>query len=94
MKNNNPIIPDIEMSKLIVAEYSVQQNCFHIETLSKYLSNNIRSSIFRLGKSDFSLIGIFKTEKEADDYIELFKEYQKKADKDETERLINSIPEE
>jgi len=74
---NTNLFPNKEIAKLIAALYSVSQDCFHIEQLNEYVENNITHSMRKLNKNDYRLIGVFETELQANDYIEVLKKYQK-----------------
>ena len=52
-----------------VAEYSIEQNCFHIEQLNDLLKINIEAALSKK-HNDYQMIGIFETYDEASDYIE------------------------
>lgn len=67
------IIPNKEISELVVALYSKSQNCFHIEDLHSYVKENIYISLLPECKPDYILIGVFNEELIAHDYIEEFK---------------------
>lgn len=56
----------------IAVEYSVNQGCFHKETLEEYIAGNIES--MKLGKStDYQLIGCFRSDAEAESFISTLK---------------------
>lgn len=61
----------IDTQNIWCAEYSVEQNAFHIETLAECIkhSHNIISSG---NVVDYNIIGVFPTELEANKYIDIF----------------------
>lgn len=67
-----------EVSLLIVALYSVEQDCFHIEELHQYIHTNVISCLMKFEEAGYRMIGIFNSDLEADAYIEVFKKYLKK----------------
>ena len=52
----------------IVVEYSISQNCFHIEPLSQLLEIN-KANAVKKKINDYQIIGIFKTKTEAQIFI-------------------------
>ncbi len=58
-----------------VALYSINQNCFHIEPLYKYLESNIKNAICQDESEDYMVIGVFDTGIEAHEFIEAFRKY-------------------
>lgn len=84
------ITPTREIGRLVVALYSVSQDCFHVEQLCEYIESNIKSGLLRLNKNDYKLIGIFNSDIEAGDYIETFKSFLKIADTSSVDTLINN----
>lgn len=83
------VIPSKEIAELIVALYSVSQDCFHVEQLKDYVFTNTRNSLMKHNKSDYRLIGIFEKELDAHDYIDIFRKTLEKADSLSIDRLIN-----
>lgn len=57
------------MRNYYVAEYSVSQNCFHVETVNDLLKVNMHASLQKQ-INDYLPIGFFETEIEAHDFIE------------------------
>ena len=55
--------------KLIVAEYSVKQNAFHVHNVEEMVKSNFVTAVQKRG-SDYIPIGIFETEEQAHDFIE------------------------
>lgn len=53
-------------------EYSVRQNCFHIDTIERTLETNIRTSINQIDV-DYRIIGIFSSYEEATKYVREFR---------------------
>lgn len=68
------ICPNLETAHLSVVLYSLSQNCFHIEELHQYIEFNIRNALHKVNKNDYRLIGVFNSDIEAGEYIEIFKE--------------------
>ena len=61
----------IDTQNIWCAEYSVEQNMFHIETLAEYIRNS--HIIISSGNVvDYNIIGVFPTELEANKYIDIF----------------------
>lgn len=57
------------MQELWTVEYSVEQKCFHIDTLDSTIKNNIQSIVE--GKTtSYMLIFICATHEEAKEYVE------------------------
>lgn len=81
MKKKRKIFPSKELGNLTSVLYSVSQDCFHIESLFKYVENNIHHGLLKLGKNDYRLIGVCTNDMDADGYIEHFKELQEEAKK-------------
>lgn len=52
-----------------VAEYSVEQNCFHIENISALLKENMIHAVNK-GTQEWILLGIFETDLGANEFIE------------------------
>lgn len=52
-----------------VAEYSIEQNCFHVEEVKAMIEENIRCAITKV-EPYYMPIGIFKEEEEAHNFIE------------------------
>ncbi len=52
-----------------VAEYSIEQNCFHIEQLTDLIKVGQNSAIHKI-PNDYQLIGVFETHTEAHEFIE------------------------
>lgn len=67
------ICPDLKTAHLSAALYSVSQNCFHIEELHEYIGLNIKNALHYFNKSDYRLIGVFNSDVEAADYIDVFR---------------------
>lgn len=67
-------IPNKQLANLSVALYSVSQDCFHIETLSDYIVSNLRKSYMKYEGDCYRLIGIFNSDVEAGDYIEIVRQ--------------------
>jgi hypothetical protein len=59
--------------KLFTAEYSISQNCFHIQQLREMIDYNLRCSINQF-KDDWHLIGVFDNEIDAHIFIEKMRE--------------------
>lgn len=57
------------LNELIVLEYSVSQNAFHRETVRDMVCANIRAAAEKRS-SDFTVLGIFETQAEADEAFE------------------------
>lgn len=57
------------MKNYYVAEYSVSQDCFHIETMIELVKENLMIAFDGL-EVDYIPIGFFETELEANDFIE------------------------
>lgn len=70
--------PTNEILNLTAVLYSVSQDCYHIEKIQDYLKQNITVAMNGIKKSDYSLIGIFKSDVEGDRYIEMFKKVKGK----------------
>ena len=80
MEHNKPtIVPSKEIGNLSVALFSLEQDCFHIETLLDYIQTSIKHSLIKDRKSDWVLIGVFKNDVDADAGIEVFKKIILKA---------------
>jgi hypothetical protein len=77
----------MKIPNLIVAEYSVSQNCFHVHSLKDMLQDNIQNMIVR-GDSDWLVIGVFEEEVKAHDYIAQVREQMKTQDKNWVEGVI------
>lgn len=84
------ITPTKEMGKLVVALYSVSQDCFHVEQLCEYIELNIKNGLLRVNTNDYKMIGVFNSDIEAGGYIETFKSYLKIADNNSIDGLINN----
>lgn len=54
---------------LIVAEYSQQQKCFHIQSLTDSLKDSLMCAL-QNEPSDYSIIGVFNDDIEASNFIE------------------------
>ncbi len=61
----------MQISKMWVVEYSVNQQCFHIEHLEDYVANNI-CNIIENTSTDYQLVAICENHEEARNFIELF----------------------
>lgn len=52
-----------------VAEYSIEQNCFHVETVKEMIEENIRCALTKV-EPYYIPIGIFNEEEQAHQFIE------------------------
>jgi hypothetical protein len=59
--------------KLYTAEYSISQDCFHIQELKGYIEYNIRCAAKKFS-DDWRLVGLFEKEFDAHTYIESIRE--------------------
>lgn len=88
MNKEQLILPNKQLGKLVVALYSTEQDCFHLETIHEYLTNNIQCAMFKK-YNDFKMIGIFNSDIQGDKYIETFREFQKQANDISVQILID-----
>lgn len=63
--------------KYYTVEYSVQQKCLHIDELDNILKLNYRKTLENT-ENQFSLIGIFETIEEADNFADNFRRIKEK----------------
>lgn len=59
------------MRKLYTVEYSKKQRCFHQDELNRVLELNYEKFVKGI-ESDWQIIGIFETMKEADIFSEIY----------------------
>ncbi len=62
----------MDITKLIVVEYSVKQKAFHSHTVKSMLETNIENSLLGV-ETDYIPIGLFETKNEADEYLNSIK---------------------
>jgi hypothetical protein len=80
-----------DTDKIAVLLYSIEQKCFHIESMSEYVANQLEH-ITNNSNLDFQLIGVFESEIEANDWtIEHFDWHEKKFTKFTLDSLINKM---
>lgn len=77
MSNLLLVIPD-NVRKLTAILYSVEQDCFHLETISDYVTNNIKRCMIKQKCNEYRLIGVCENDVDGDNLIEEFKKVQKK----------------
>lgn len=62
----------INLKAIITVEFSLNQKCFHVDTVDKVLKTNLMSLCARK-QTDFTLIGIFESYEDADAFIDLYR---------------------
>lgn len=67
----------MKIPNLIVVEYSVSQDCFHVHSLKDMLKDNIQN-VFAKGESDWLVIGVFDEEMKAHEYTKKVREEMEK----------------
>lgn len=72
-----PILPSVEIQKYIVVLYSHEQDCYHIEDFIEYVKENFKEAMFTESFNGYQMIGLVKSDEEANEYIEHFKELKK-----------------
>jgi hypothetical protein len=63
----------MHLTEVYTVEYSVLQNCYHIDTLDKTLRNNL-SAVDRELNNGYLIIGIFKNYEAASDFVSWHKQ--------------------
>jgi len=72
-----PILPSVEIQKNIVVLYSHEQDCYHIEDFIEYVKENFKEAMFANSFNGYQIIGLVKSDIEANEYIEYFKQLKK-----------------
>lgn len=73
-----------------VAEYSRQQDCFHLDTLQRSIEANMR--MFTGGRNnDYQILGIFETYEEGSKYIRKLRESKMEVLKNKIVRLEDQL---
>jgi len=75
---------------LIALEYSVSQNCFHIQTLKETIQENMMNA-FNRGNNDYVLLAVFENELDAHDFSEKFRAAMDEQNRKDVNKLINDI---
>lgn len=82
------------INEFIVVEFSVKQQAFHKETVDEMIGNNLKNIIQHKG-IDYLPIGIFKSNKEADQFIsgvyDTFKKTNTDLQQDAAINFINNL---
>jgi len=58
----------MDITKLIVVEYSVKQKAFHSHTVKSMLEANTENGLLGI-ETDYIPIGLFETRNEADEFL-------------------------
>lgn len=74
------ILPNVEIQKYIVVLYSHEQDCFHIEDFIEYVKENFKEAMFSNFFNGYQIIGLVKSDIEANEYIEHFKKLKQNKD--------------
>jgi superfamily II DNA/RNA helicase len=64
----------MELSQVYTVEYSAEQNCFHIDTLDRVLSINLRQ-VMQGRMNDYKLIAVAPTRDAAHQIVRTTREY-------------------
>lgn len=59
----------MDINNIQVVEYSVNQGCYHLHSLAEMLIKNTEA-VMSDRSSDYIVIGFFRTDSEADNFIE------------------------
>lgn len=62
----------MKIPNLIVLEYSVSQDCFHIQSLADMIKENMMQAFVK-GSGDYIPIAVFENELDANDFSEKFR---------------------
>ena len=87
--NNDEEVMEGERKPYLVKLNSVEQNCFHLENLEDYISDNVKRCLPKLKCNEYRLVCVCNSDIEGDSYIEEFRKMQTELQKKSVDGLIN-----
>ena len=90
MKTQVPPIASKEIGYKTAVLYSVDQDCFHLETVYDYINLNVRRCLVQAKCNEYRLICICNSDIEGDAFIEKFRKMQKQLKDKTLDDLINN----
>lgn len=89
MKTQTPPIASKEIGNKTAVLYSVEQDCFHLETVYDYINLNVRRCLIQAKCNEYRLICICNSDIEGDAFIEKFRKLQQDFKDRTLDDLIN-----